>query len=97
VNLTFAAGRYGIVRGTTDSDLELFTIAPSTARGDSAVILGIDLPGVGRKLRVEAPEGAEPYGREAERLAMHKAAQILANWARGNLGVDLSVNVIDNT
>jgi hypothetical protein len=95
VNLTFTTSRYGALRGHADSGLELFTISPSTARGDKSVTLSTDLPGLGR-LRIEPPANAEEYGSEAERRAMGKAGKVLERWAAEHLGVDLSVNVIDN-
>ncbi|MER7280572.1 hypothetical protein ABT369_39645 [Dactylosporangium sp. NPDC000244] len=98
MNLTFTPDdRHYSWRGQTDSGLTLFTISPSTARGDAAVTLRVALPGIKDTIRVEAPEGAAKYSREARTAAIEKAARLLRGWAAKHLGVDLDVNVIDNT
>lgn len=91
MNLTFTSTQYGGAQGVGENGAVLFTINPSTARNDNCVHLRTDLPGIRKDIKVDSPSKYDFA------LAMRKAAQVLEYWAASQLGVTLTVNVIDNT
>ncbi len=91
MNLTFTRTRYGSAQGVGENGAVLFILNPSTARGDNVVHLRTDLPGIRTDIPVESPSKYD-FG-----PAMVKAAQVLQHWAARQLGVALTVDVVDNT
>lgn len=91
MDLTFTCTRFGSVQGVGENGAVLFAASPSTARGDNTVYLNTNLPGIKPNIAVES---ADKYDYTA---AMAKAAQILERWAARQLGVTLTVNIVDNT
>ncbi len=81
-------------RGCTDAGLELFSIHPSTTRGQEYVTLSARLPGMSSNTMIDAPEGTSKYGHEVHVAAIETAQSMLENWLRSQLGIDTPVNVI---
>jgi len=91
MNLTFTRTRYGGAHGVGEDGAVLFTLNPSSRRGSNVVHLQTGLPGVRPTIDVES-SSAYDFG-----PAMAKAAQVLQQWAADQLGVALTVTIIDNT
>lgn len=97
MDLAFTKTRFGTLEGAAHDGTRLFTIEPSTARGDANMSIKTSLPGLRPSYVVEAPEGASKWGSETSEKAMRIAAKRLERWTAQTLGVSLTVNVVDNT
>ncbi len=97
MDLTFTKTSHGTLRGSGPDGTTLFSIGQSTRRGEETVIVKDELPGLGDRTVIEAPDGCTKWCRETNTLAMRVAADSLEQWASNVLGVALTVNIVDNT